>query len=430
MATQTEAPKEIINDDPESFDNVEPDNVAIKEGKFGLDIVQANKKNRNFTIKTPLLELAFAKLSGEGDLGEIYDSKGNKQTKRDLAKFSMLLRMGLANMDDELRDIEAEKPEQHRVPAQQARFFDKLHHIGRAILGQVYDNEPKGFGKFIKEAKENVHKEELLVFKGANSPIKTEKDLLKAMEEDEELKTKITSAYRERFISDARFKFDDPEDYDETGCVQKENEAGESKTYHLSVKLKRKVWRLRKGVTKDDACEVPPFTDKMSVEAWPDLVTKMRSYEYNPFSYFDPSTKSYIERPKFIVGEPDEADDEPETIEDPFWDPFTNMSTLVSAQLMFSVFQIAGQMYGVKAMPYKKLTIWRQKEYVKRDETVGYDNALAGGFKKRKPVQSSESSASEPPKKVFYKDEDGSRMSRNMDGDEGINEAELEAMMQ
>ena len=411
MATETQAPKEIINDDPESFDNVDPNNVAIKEGTWGLDIVQANKKNRNFTIKTPLLELAFAKLSGEGDLGDTYDSKGNKQTKRDLAKFSMLLRMGMANMDDELRDLEAEKPPQHRVPAQQARFFDKLHHIGRAILGQVYDTEPKGFGKFIKEAKENVHKEELLVLKGANSPIKTEKDLLHAMESDNQLKEKITSAYRERFINDARFKFDDPDDYDETGCVQKDNEAGESKTYHLSVKLKRKVWRLKKGVKKDDACEVPPFTDKMTTETWPDLVTKMRSYEYNPFSYFDPATKSYIERPKFIVGEVD--DDEPETVEDPFWDPFTNMSTLVSAQLMFSVFQIAGQMYGVKAMPYKKLTIWRQKEYIKRDETVGYDSTLAGGFKKREaPTQH------DPVAKKAKVD------------DVGINEAEMEAMMQ
>jgi len=415
MATHTDTPPQqsAKHPNPNYHDNVDPTQLLVKEGKWGLSIVQAKNQNRNFTLMTPPMQVAFARVTGEGNLGEKFNKEGSIQKKRDEAKFSLQFQYGLAGMSEEIGEIESAMPESERTLAQQLRCGKKVYLIGRAIMGQVYDNQFPTFAKYIKAAKDDVIKDQLNVEKGKNSGITTENQLKEAMEADDELKAQITDAYRERFIDNTTFMFDNPDDYDETGCRVEEDNMGETKTSRWGLSLKRKVWRRKNGVNKDEADkQLVPFAEKMTMDTWPDLLASMSMWDYNPFSYFDPiggadGAGEYLDNHTKL--------DDGTEIVDPFVDPFKNMSSLASCELMFGVYSIAGKMYGVRVAPYKKMTIWRQKEYKKIDSTAGYNRALAGGFTKRKHEADE---AAEP---------DAKKEKRVADVDE---EAEMEAMMQ
>ena len=376
---QVDAPKEFMLDtDPVWFVNVDPANVDIVVRGGRVEVTRADAKGKMFSIRTPLLEASWPKVTAEGNLGETINAKGKKQTKRDEAKFELTLQRSLANMDDELRDID------DTLSEQQALFYAKMYQIARNILGKVYDTKAGEYRTEIADAETKVRADRIIFEKGKGSGFTTPDKLKAAMASDPALKADVESQYRDAFIDGATYMLANPDDYDETGCRVVEAEDGTSKTHHMQLKCKRKVFKLVKGKTADTAAALPSFSGvKTTPAGWPALIDSLVDHEYNPFAWWDPQGNEASEHKPFLIDRPTyKPGGTGEKIVDPFWNPFQNMTSLVSTTLLFSVVKVMGN-YGVVAKPFKKVFIWRQKERPARNETAGYNRRLAGGFVKR-----------------------------------------------
>jgi len=220
------------------YEYVDPTDVGIKD--VNSFIATKNKKD-TMQILSPPMQILWPNVQGESKLGSEFVARGKtvRNTDRTKIKFSYNVTMGMAGMDDEIREFDPKLIEKQR------EFMTKVYQIGRNSLGAIYDARPDDFLTYILAAESDVLDYELQLHQDQDkSEWKSVDDLEAAMATDSELNDRIRAKQREKFITKAQYAFPNPADYDTEGNILKRGKDNKNKA--IMVSANRKVWRRQK----------------------------------------------------------------------------------------------------------------------------------------------------------------------------------------